>query len=86
MSLSCAYLDVKKSDVRWITALVDTPGFRPLHTPADDSEHEYTAIQHFHDKLLKIRDRLKTEHGRKIGDKRHNVVSNLTVELIEFIY
>ncbi|KAF8972165.1 hypothetical protein BDZ97DRAFT_1650219 [Flammula alnicola] len=48
---------------------------RPLHTPSDDPENSKTAIQHFHDKLLKIRERLKTEPGRKLGDKRHKVVS-----------
>ncbi|KIM40609.1 hypothetical protein M413DRAFT_73097 [Hebeloma cylindrosporum] len=47
---------------------------RPLHTPAEDPQHSNTAIQHFHDKLLNIRDRLKTEPGKKLGDKRHRVV------------
>ncbi|KDR75997.1 hypothetical protein GALMADRAFT_247206 [Galerina marginata CBS 339.88] len=48
---------------------------RPLHTPPDDPEHLHTSIQHFYDKLVKIRDRLKTGPGRKLGDKRHKVVS-----------
>ena len=48
---------------------------RPLHTPTDDPDHAHTAIQHFHDKLLNIRDRLKTEAGKKMGDRRQQVVS-----------
>ncbi|KAJ3514905.1 hypothetical protein NLJ89_g2086 [Agrocybe chaxingu] len=47
----------------------------PLHTPPDDPEHAHSAIQHFHDKLLAIRDRLKTAPGKKMGDRRHQVVS-----------
>ena len=50
--------------------------YSPLHTPPDDPEHKYTSIQHFHDKLLHIRDRLKTGPGRKLGDRRHQVVSS----------
>ncbi|KAF9004055.1 hypothetical protein BDQ17DRAFT_1241883 [Cyathus striatus] len=45
-----------------------------LHTPDDDPRHENTAIQHFHDKLLHICDRLKTEPGKKMGGKRHRVL------------
>ena len=48
---------------------------RPLHTPADDAVYAHTAIQHFHDKLLNIRDRLKTEAGKEMGNRRHQVVS-----------
>ncbi|KAH7312785.1 hypothetical protein B0J17DRAFT_584992 [Rhizoctonia solani] len=44
---------------------------RPLHTPPDDPQVSHTAIQHFHDKLLHIKDRLKTPQGRKLGAQRH---------------
>ncbi|KAH7341233.1 hypothetical protein B0J17DRAFT_693671 [Rhizoctonia solani] len=44
---------------------------RPLHTPPDDPQDSHTAIQHFHDKLLHIKDRLKTPQGRKLGAQRH---------------
>ncbi|TFK36634.1 hypothetical protein BDQ12DRAFT_633441 [Crucibulum laeve] len=47
---------------------------RALHTPPDDPDLEHTAIQHFHDKLIHIRDRLKTEPGKKLGDKRHQAL------------
>jgi HD superfamily phosphodiesterase len=46
-----------------------------LHTPAEDSLHANSAIQHFHDKLLHIKDRLKTEPGKRMGAKRHGFVS-----------
>ncbi|KAF9478330.1 hypothetical protein BDN70DRAFT_880100 [Pholiota conissans] len=49
---------------------------RPLHTPSDDPESPHTAIQHFHDKLLHIHERLKTAPGKKLGDKRHKAVSH----------
>jgi len=48
---------------------------RPLHTPSDDQNYSETSIQHFHDKLLKICDRLKTNPGKQMGAKRHQFVS-----------
>jgi len=56
---------------------------RPLHTPTDDADHTHTAIQHFHDKLLNIRDRLKTEVGKKMGDRRHQVLRNFLASIDE---
>lgn len=46
----------------------------PLYTAPDDPAQETSAIQHFHDKLVLIKDRLKTEPGRKLGQKRHDVI------------
>lgn len=46
----------------------------PLHTPPADPNSPQSAIQHFHDKLVHIRGRLKTEPGRKLGDKRHQAL------------
>ncbi|OSD06421.1 hypothetical protein PYCCODRAFT_1464360 [Trametes coccinea BRFM310] len=45
-----------------------------LHTPEGDPAHESSAIQHFHDKLLHIKDRLKTEAGKKLAEKRHKLM------------
>ncbi|KAI0635769.1 hypothetical protein C8Q77DRAFT_1170039 [Trametes polyzona] len=45
-----------------------------LHTPKDDPAHETSAIQHFYDKLLHIKDRLKTEPGKELAEKRHNLM------------
>ncbi|KAJ8468182.1 hypothetical protein ONZ51_g9802 [Trametes cubensis] len=45
-----------------------------LHTPKGDPAHESSAIQHFYDKLLHIKDRLKTEPGKKLADKRHKLM------------
>ena len=47
----------------------------PLHTPDDDPSHARSAIQHFYDKLLDIKDRLKTEPGKRMGQKRHDLAS-----------
>ena len=48
--------------------------YRALHIPPGDLAQEDSAIAHFHDKLLHIRERLKTEPGRKMGEKRHKLV------------
>ncbi|KAF9563185.1 hypothetical protein CPC08DRAFT_706112 [Agrocybe pediades] len=55
----------------------------PLHTPADDPQQSSSAIQHFYDKLLCIRDRLKTEPGKKLGDRRHEVLKNFLTSIDE---
>ena len=51
------------------------PYFSPLHTPPEDPNLANSAIQHFHDKLVHIKDRLKTAPGRAMGERRHQVVS-----------
>ncbi|KJA14520.1 hypothetical protein HYPSUDRAFT_49070 [Hypholoma sublateritium FD-334 SS-4] len=56
---------------------------RPLHTPTDDPEQSETAIQHFHDKLLHIHQRLKTAPGKEMGDKRHKVLVNFLASIDE---
>ncbi|KAH9902886.1 hypothetical protein C8Q73DRAFT_672129 [Cubamyces lactineus] len=45
-----------------------------LHTPEGDPAHESSAIQHFYDKLLHIKDHLKTEPGKKLAGKRHQLM------------
>ncbi|TFY50800.1 hypothetical protein EVJ58_g10884 [Rhodofomes roseus] len=45
-----------------------------LHTPAGDPAHPASAVQHFHDKLLRIRGRLKTEPGKQMAEKRHKLM------------
>jgi uncharacterized protein len=47
--------------------------FSPLHAP---SGHLDTAVQHFFDKLLHIQERLKTEPGKAMGAKRHQLVGD----------
>ncbi|CEL55938.1 hypothetical protein RSOLAG1IB_01951 [Rhizoctonia solani AG-1 IB] len=47
---------------------------RPLHAPPGDSEVSETSVQHFHDKLLHIKDRLKTPQGRELGAQRHQLM------------
>ena len=48
---------------------------RPLHAAADDAARDHTAVQHFYDKLLHIREQLKTTPGRAMATKRHKLVS-----------
>ncbi|RDB25912.1 Uncharacterized protein YpgQ [Hypsizygus marmoreus] len=45
-----------------------------LHAPPNDPQQPSSATQHFHDKLLHIRDRLKTTYGQRLGLKRHQVL------------
>ncbi|KZT73639.1 hypothetical protein DAEQUDRAFT_661912 [Daedalea quercina L-15889] len=45
-----------------------------LHAPADDAAHPASAVQHFYDKLLHIRERLKTEPGKQMAEKRHKLM------------
>jgi uncharacterized protein len=54
---------------------------QPLHDPALQPREQLTAqayrhelqssLNHFHEKLLKLRDRLHTPEGRRIAEKRH---------------
>lgn len=48
---------------------------RPLYVPSQDPAFEKSAVGHFHDKLLKIKERLKTKMGKKLGEERHKYVS-----------
>lgn len=56
---------------------------RPLHVPAEDPVNEETAVAHFHDKLLKIKDSLKTDLGRRLGQERHDFVRNFQVSPLD---
>ena len=50
-----------------------------LHAPKGDPVYDATAIAHFYDKLLHIWERLKTEPGKKLAEKRHQLVRSLFV-------
>ncbi|RPD61196.1 hypothetical protein L226DRAFT_508012 [Lentinus tigrinus ALCF2SS1-7] len=47
---------------------------RSLHVPKDDPAYDSSAFAHFHDKLLHIREHLKTEFGKKLAEKRHQLM------------
>ncbi|KAG7451312.1 uncharacterized protein BT62DRAFT_883474 [Guyanagaster necrorhizus] len=47
---------------------------KPLHTPPHDPASGDSAIQHFHDKLIHIKERLKTEPGKLMGQRRHKLL------------
>ena len=45
--------------------------------PKDDPAYDSSAIAHFYDKLLHIREHLKTEPGKRLAEKRHQLVGFL---------
>ncbi|KAI0710139.1 hypothetical protein C8Q76DRAFT_741265 [Earliella scabrosa] len=45
-----------------------------LHVPKGDPNYDASAIAHFYDKLLHIRERLKTEPGKKLAERRHQLM------------
>lgn len=52
---------------------------QPLHDPdlppeADDSESGETQLNHVHEKILSLRDRMYTEAGRDLAEERHDYV------------
>ncbi|KAH9031779.1 hypothetical protein EDB85DRAFT_1311506 [Lactarius pseudohatsudake] len=47
---------------------------RALHAPDGDSDQPESAIQHFHDKLLHIQERMKTAPGKQMAEKRHKLL------------
>ncbi|WP_135827534.1 HD domain-containing protein [Halorussus halobius] len=52
---------------------------QPLHDPdlppeADDSDSGATQLNHVHEKILSLRDRMYTEPGRELAEARHDYV------------
>ncbi|KAJ3852225.1 hypothetical protein EV368DRAFT_41491 [Lentinula lateritia] len=47
---------------------------KPLHTPQDDAAAGLSAIQHFSDKLIHIREGMKTQPGKQLAVKRHQLL------------
>ncbi|KAF9068997.1 hypothetical protein BDP27DRAFT_1326263 [Rhodocollybia butyracea] len=56
---------------------------QPLHTPHDDVAASSSAVQHFSDKLIHIRGRLKTEPGKQLAAKRHQLLLDFMQSLEE---
>ncbi|KAF8903619.1 hypothetical protein CPB85DRAFT_1377051 [Mucidula mucida] len=48
--------------------------FGSSHTPPEDLLLPLSAVQHFSDKLIHIHERLKTDPGRVMGQKRHKLI------------
>ncbi|KAA1467588.1 hypothetical protein DENSPDRAFT_832693 [Dentipellis sp. KUC8613] len=45
-----------------------------LHAPEGDPQQPTSAIQHFHDKLLHIHERMKTDAGKRMAESRHKLM------------
>ncbi|KAG6902854.1 hypothetical protein C0995_010739 [Termitomyces sp. Mi166 len=56
---------------------------QPLYVPSGDPKQPQSAIQHFHDKLILIRDRLKTEYGKCLATKRHQLLLDFVAAVDE---
>lgn len=68
-----------------IVIIFSVTPYSPLHTPTTDAKYDQSAIAHFHDKLLRLRDRLKTDAGKELGQRRHKLVSSVVVYLLSQI-
>jgi len=70
---------------------------RPIHDPSEKplvnlSKEEYmkqqklnkgTAVNHFYEKLFTLRDRIKTASGKKVAEKRHNMMVQYIDQFLE---
>lgn len=62
---------------------------RPMYDPAispkehasfdDYKKRDGTTINHFHEKLLLLKDRMQTDEGRRIADERHDFIKEFVV-------
>jgi uncharacterized protein len=50
---------------------------RPLADPGNPED----SISHFHDKLFKLKDMLRTAGGRALGERRHQIMLHFIAEV-----
>ncbi|HYN88088.1 MAG TPA: HD domain-containing protein, partial [Ardenticatenaceae bacterium] len=51
---------------------------RPLYDPSDPTN----SLQHFYDKLLKLKDRMNTAEGRRLAGRRHAFLEQFLAEFL----
>ena len=54
---------------------------RPIHDPA--GEDKTTSIQHFYEKLLRLKDKMNTPTGRRMAQRRHEFLETYLHEFME---
>jgi uncharacterized protein len=40
----------------------------------EDPNHKTSTIAHFYEKLLKLKDNMNTETGKRVGESRHQII------------
>lgn len=49
-------------------------------TAEEYKKHETTAINHFKEKLLTLKDRMETKTGKQIAESRHSTIESFLYE------
>ena len=62
-----------------------TPGIEPKHhvTAKEYLENQGTTINHFHEKLLLLKDRMNTEYARSLAEGRHRFMEQFLTRFHE---
>ncbi len=56
---------------------------RPIFDPEESQEENGSSINHFHEKLLLLRDMMNTKTARIIADRRHEIIAKYLREFMD---